>query len=153
MNAKPRRLTVVVVFAFVFVCAVSMNLINVTSTMNFENMIFIDLFQRFDWEKRIEETLKREQELSLEQAYNGTTLHLQVERKLINRNCLPVRCLYCKGLKSVTSKKKSESKALFVQTLQMPCPVCAGTGWAPTHEPDCEMYYNDSENITASQPQ
>lgn len=122
---------------------------NVSFVYELGGFIHVDLLQHFSWEVRASMQVSREVDLSLEEAFTGKTVNLEVTRKIVNGKCLPQLCGHCNGMRSIVVSRHNPTLDAKKKLL-MPCPYCAGTGFVPSK--NCDPFTAKTENVTAIFP-
>ena len=112
---------------------------NVTTVFAFEqDLLRFEMRQSFNWEFEHRKPLKHTQSLSIQDAFAGLETTVEIERTLINTDCVPQICPHCGGRHHMqierndfhhcaeASSAKKDCFSLFVQSVHTTCPFCRG---------------------------
>ena len=102
-------------------------------------LVNVQMEQLYNWDAVDIKPLKYMQSLSIQEAYNGGEAIIEIERTVINAECLPQICPYCDGHKYYTLENRDlyifsprvtnteeERYPSLIQTIHSVCPFCKG---------------------------
>lgn len=90
--------------------------------------------------------IKKDVELTLDQAFNGVALSIPVDRVLLNPNCPITRCKVCYGVGKVSAQYTGPN---LKQEIETPCPACAGMRYDTK---TCNLFLVDKQVMSVTMP-